>query len=496
MKRIILVVFLFLVLVVAVAPYGIGVVIERQLHAQQQQIRDAYRPPFWMSIGLENYRRGWLSSSADMAVTVDFSRHPGFHEARQAFPEGFFGLSEPFSIVIHHDIRHGPLLLSPAARIAAARVESRLVLPEAFHEIVEPYFAGQPLLSGLSYVSLSGNSETVVTVPAWSGSPFEGLAFDWQGFNGTGRGRWFDIDGTFAGEAPLLELRAGDSRFVIRSMKLESEGRLSDLGFVTGASRLAIAEAGGMLTMPAAEPRIYAIEDMDVRVGMAIVGDLLEGFERISFARMTAGDFAAGPGEAQFDVRNLDTHALLDLIDEFDRMALEQGTPHTSDVPMSDRLRESVLALLKRSPLFEVSTARLVLPQGEVSGHLKVAFDGSAGIDIDAPERLAERVRVEGEFAVPAALSTQIAGDVMSRQIDLAVAAEGGAHAAPGAEELEQMALGMLADLERNGLLVREGDRHRVRFGLENGQGSLNGNPFFSLEDIFAAAAARRSGFQ
>lgn len=123
MKRIILVVFLFLVLVVAVAPYGIGVVIERQLHAQQQQIRDVYRPPFWMSIGLENYRRGWLSSSADMVMTVDFSRHPGLREARQAFPEGFFGLSEPFSIVIQHDIRHGPLLLSPAARIAAARVE-------------------------------------------------------------------------------------------------------------------------------------------------------------------------------------------------------------------------------------------------------------------------------------------------------------------------------------------------------------------------------------
>lgn len=367
------------------------------------------------------------------------------------------------------------------------------MLPEAFREIVEPYFAEQPLLSGLSYVSLSGNSETVVTVPAWSGSPFEGLTVDWQGFNGTGRGRWFDIDGTFAGEAPLLELRAGDSRFVIRSMRLESEGRLSDFGFVTGTSRLAIAEAGGVLTMPMAEPRIYAIEDMDVRVAMAIAGDLLEGFERISFARMTAGDFAAGPGEAQFDVRNLDARALMDLIDEFDRMA---GTPHTPDVPMSDRLRESVLALLKRSPLFEISTARLVLPQGEVSGHLKVAFDGSAGIDIDEPERLAERVRVEGEFAVPTVLSTQIACDVMSRQIDLAVAAEEGAHAAPGAEELEQMALGMLADLERNGLLVREGDRHRVRFGLENGQGSLNGNPFFSLEDIFAAAAARRSGFQ
>lgn len=143
--------------------------------------------------------------------------------------------------------------------------------------------------------------------------------------------------------------------------------------------------------------------------------------------------------------------------------------------------------------VFPPPLARLELPQGEVSGSLRLAFDGAGDIDLDAPDRLAGMVEVDGEISLPSALATLLAGNMAARQIEAAALAQG--HASPVLDpaELERMALGLLTEMERNGVLQRSGDRHRVVFRLDDGQGSLNGNPLFTVDDLLAAAAARQN---
>lgn len=490
MKRNILLLFLLLAMLLAAAPYGIGIVVEQRLHAQQEQIRDSYRMPYWMSVGVENYRRGWLTASAETVWTIDLNGHPGLREMRETLPADF-SLPESVRIVIRHDIRHGPLVLSPAPAIVAARVESSLGVPEMLRGFLAQPLAGQPLATGLTDVSFTGGSMSAVTFPAWSGSPAAGLVVDWQGFSGTARGNWFDIDGTFEGEAPLLELRAGDHVFAIRSAKVQSEARLSESGFLTGVSRMTIAEAGGTLAMPEGDAQAYMVEDAELVFASALEGDLIEGYQRFGFTRATIGEVGAGPGELRLALRNLDARAVMDLADEFDRMTMAQDAPYTVGTAMSERMRMLVPALLKRSPALEIS-ARLGLPQGEVSGHLGIVFDGSGEIDLDAAERLAARVDIDGEVSVPSALATQMACTLVERQVEAAALAEGRAPPALPPAELERVALVMLAEMERNGVLRREGEHHRVTFRLDDGQGSLNGNPVFTVDDLLAAAAARR----
>lgn len=491
MKRNVLILFLLLAIALAAAPYGIGMVVEQQLHAQQQQIRDSYRMPHWMSGGVENYRRGWLSASADTVWTIDLHAHPGLREMMKS-PSAGLPLPDSVRIVVRHDIRHGPLILSPAAAVVAARVESSLEVPEVFRSLMAQSLSEQPLATGMTDVFLTGGSVTTVTVPAWSGSPAAGLTVDWQGFSGTARGNWFDIDGTFEGEAPLLELRVGDHAFAIRSTKVQSEARLSEYGFLAGVSRMVIAEAGGTLTLPEGASQAYAVEDAELAFASALEGDLIEGYQRFGFARARIGDVAAGPGELRLALRNVDAPVVMDLADEFDRLAMEQGMPYAPGLGMSERMRTLVPALLKRSPAFEI-TARLGLPQGEVSGHLEIVFDGFGEIDLDAPERLATLVAIDGEVSVPSALAMQVACSLVERQIEAAALAEGQSPPALPPAELERVATGMLAELERNGVLQREGDHHRVAFRLDDGQGSLNGNPVFTVNDLLAAAAARRA---
>lgn len=486
-KKFLAVPFLALIVGVAATPYGVGMMVERQMELQQTQLRELYRLPSWVTLEFENYRRGWLTTTADSVLTIDVSRHPVLRQQMEMHPEAFSQIPESFRVVFHHDIQHGPLILSPSPTVAAARMESRLEVPERLREFTERYFQGQSPLSYVAQVSLAGDSEVTVSIPAYSGpTDLDGVAIDWQGFTGVGRGKWFELGGTFEGEAPLLEIRAADNVFTIRSMMMESDLRMSNLGTLIGTGRITAAETIADIAMPDGMRKLD-IDELDVSAGSTQNGDLVDSYQRIEFARLATETSTMGPGEMRIDVRNLDVQALNGVMEE-----LESGNPFEpakAGMVMNERMEGLVKSVLTRSPVFEIGIVRLVLDEGEVSARLKVTFDGEAGIDMATPASLLNRVIVDGELSVPTRLSTRIACDVVAKQVTAAAVSEGRTPPTLAPAQLEQAAAGMLAAMEGSGMLVREGDRHRAGFHLENGQGALNGKPVFDLETLLGAMA-------
>lgn len=486
-KKLLAVPFLALIAAAAAAPYGVGMMVERQMELQHTQLRELYRLPSWVTLEFENYRRGWLTTTADSVLTIDISRHPVLRRQMEMNPEAFSEIPESFSVVFHHDIQHGPLILSPSPAVAAARMESRLQVPERLREFTERYFQGQSPLSYVAQVSLSGDAEVTVSIPAYSGpTDLDGVVIDWQGFTGVGRGKWFELGGTFEGEAPLLEVRAADNVFALRSVAIESDSRVSNLGVFIGTGRIAVAEMVLNATLPDGA-RKFGIERLDVSGNTTQNGDLVDGYQRVEFARLATGAATMGPGELQVDVRNIDVRAFNGLMEEFD--SGNPFEPAKAGMVMNEKTAGLVKSLLKRSPVFEMGAARLVLDEGEVNARLKVTFDGEAEIDMATPASLLNRAIVDGELSVPTRLSTRIACDVVAKQVTAAAVSEGRTPPALAPAQLEQVAMGMLAAMEGSGMLVREGDRHRAGFHLENGQGALNGKPVFDLATLLGAMA-------
>lgn len=487
-KRILSGISLLLAAGAVAVPYGIGGIVEREFIAQQQQLQEIYRLSPEISVTLENYRRGWFSSSADTVLTLDL-RALGLREAMNA-AGAFSGLPDTFRFVTHNDIRHGPLLLSPEPRLVAARVESKLEAPESLRKLVPGIAGNEPLMSAVTHVSLAGSAETNLMTPAWRGSPIEGLVVDWRGFHGTAHGAWFSIDGEFSGEAPLLEVRAGDHRFAIESIKMRSENRLGEYG-PTGTMHVDVSRIEAMVATPGAAPQSHAIEDVSMATVVEVEDGLLAASQDVHVAQARFGESALGPAELRVSISNLDMPAYAALIDELNRLAREHSAGHAPGADAVERMQESVLQLLKRSPAFEISMSRLVLPQGEVAGKLRFAYIDAGGFSLEEPAELLMALRVEGELSIPAVVSTQIACNVVSQQLEVAARAQGVEPPAVETAQLEDIARDMLAELEGAGTLVRENDRHLLRFQLEGGQGSLNGMPLFTIEDILAAAAAR-----
>lgn len=487
-KKLLAIPFLALIAGAAAAPYGVGMMVEREMRLQQTQLRELYRFPSWITIEFENYRRGWLTTTADSVLTVDFSQNPAFRQQMEVNPEAFSRMPESFRMVFHHVIQHGPLILSPSPAIAAARMEGWLEVPERLGEFSDRYLQGQSPLSYVAQVSLSGDSEATVSVPAYSGpTDFDGVAIDWQGFTGVGRGKWFEIGGTFEGEAPLLEIRAADKTFLIRNLAMDSDTRLSSAGSLVGTVRITVAETISNVTLPDGA-RKFAIEGIEISGGSTPNGELVDSYQQFKFDRLITGGFTIGPGEMRIDVSNLDERTLNGIADE-----LENGNPFEpadAGMRMNERMASLVESLLKRSPVIEIGTARLMLDEGEVSGRLKVAFDGDAEIDVATPASLANHVTVNGELSVPARLSAQIAGDVVVNQMAAAAMSEGRVPPTLTPLQLEQAAAGMLAAMEGSGMLVRDGDRHTAVFRVENGRGTLNGNPIFDFGTVLGATAA------
>ena len=161
------------------------------------------------------------------------------------------------------------------------------------------------------------------------------------------------------------------------------------------------------------------------------------------------GDRVFGPGNAEFQLKNLDALSLARLQS---RGVPGFSSPDSQDVAQAavDGGAMSLLPdLLSRSPQLEIRTLRLATPSGELEAKLRIHLDGTRPDLLRSLATLPLVLQVQVEFQCPAEML-----DALYQ----------------GGEE-------ELLELRREGWILLDGDRYRSRLDFEQGKLIVNGLP-------------------
>jgi uncharacterized protein YdgA (DUF945 family) len=477
----------------AALPFGVGIMVEKQMRAQIEQAKEAVGLPFWMSIDLENYRRGWLSASADTVLTADFS-HLASQAQAMKIPAQL--MSHPIRIVFHHDIHHGAVIIEPALRFAAATMDTRLTVPPELAAVARHYFKDQAPLSYSTVVSLLGDSEVHAVIPAYSGPGYGGsFTVEWRGFDAVAHGKWFELGGSGKGTAPLLKIVAGDNEFSAKATALDFNAKITDMGLMVGNTALRVGELSGSMPAPGGEQKKFALQGLNISAASSLTGELMNVEESLGFGKAAAGDFDAGPGLLQMKVNNMDAQSLAKLGQEMNAFERSSFNPAESNRLMTEKLFPLITAILKKSPSFEIAKAHLVTQDGALDGRVKVAFDGREDFDIHNAASIIRNLTVDGEIEIPVLLSNKLVRGVAAMRPPVTSTADG-SRLTPEDEQrgADQASEAMIAGMEQAKIIVRDGERHKIQFQFRDGKFSVNGQPADNLGAMLGAA--RASGTQ
>jgi uncharacterized protein YdgA (DUF945 family) len=447
--------------------------------AFDQQYAQAEQMPY-LKVVERHYERGLFSATESVTIELfgDMTR-----ALAQARTEGGADTpaTEPLRIRFESDIRHGPW----ADGLAAAVIDSRLVLPEAARAQAEQLFGDQPPLRAHTVVGFDGGGISDVASPAFAaplpavdgGEPGQ-LA--WEGI--TGRVEFSDGMSRYRmqASAPRFEVRDGKGvHMVMRGLALDGEQQriLPDEPLLyAGSQRFTLEEV--QVTGPDTDGAPVQLKQIEYRVDMPANGDYLDMKAAMSAQVFQVGAQDFGPAHYDFSMNHLHVatfarlyRALLDMYADPALLAGE-GDPQQAMAALA----EPAMALLGHDPELRLDRLSFSTPQGEARLQAQARMPGLASEEIGNPMVMLGKLDASGSLSVP---------EAVMRDLMVARTRNELAQMDPGAT-LDENQLAMVdaqLDLQlqqaaAEGYIRRDGGLIRAEFAFRDGRLTVNGQPF------------------
>ena len=425
--------------------------------------------PYRMLMRIDDYQRGLLGSSYRSCLSM-----PATDPA-----------SPPPDICFRNHLRHGPVLLTDGSvRAGLAALHSELDLsvyaPE-LSEVISGFFAGKPPLQLDGYVSLEGRTlATLAVSPVNIESPMGNARLDELRLD-------MDVSRDLVLQHSVLRgrglmLDAMDSRFDLATL----ESTLTPSGMLAGTMPL-YDTMTSMTGVAVTSPTLTFSGDLYIQGRSRDNQGLLFSDARIWLENLALTGFPANKGYLGITVEGLDSAAMLrlyELIDEINRqveqgmaMALEGNSPEPAELSAASGKMEALMAEavgLTTGKLLQKGKSRMVVETVFEDG-LPVL---SAALEITYAGGLENVTDTAALMAMPPEQILRIHD--ISLKLDWL------------ASLLPEPVQPRLLPLEEAGVIVREGDRRRLAFSLQQGQLTLN-NKTLSLEDMQALALSLKA---
>jgi uncharacterized protein YdgA (DUF945 family) len=477
-----------LVLIVAIGgmmPLGMGYLAKRQM----QNIAAHLSEQPQLTVTIDGYHRGYLSSTAVMSVVYKAVIHGADNQPKKVLPQVKFKLSEKIS--------HGPILLTDQGlRVGMAYAQSELDQPA---EISTADYnpsreqareqENREAFRMTSMIHVNGASEHRFKLPKYS---FE--AYDSTFTASDLKGAWemaSDLKyhtgylnlGSFIVEGLGYEARVNTPRLIFDVIH-------NELGLLTGQSKL---------QLPTFEVRqgskvIYQLKNLEINSSTQVDADLYHLNFGSAFEDFNAAQQHYGPGLVKLSLENLDAVKVAELQQLIDQMQ----DPATE----SDQQQLQMMALLSKLPgvfnrgaKLTINPFVLTLPQGKIklNGHVSLAPVADS-VPVFSPLTLLPRLQGEVALRIPQTVAQQIlvadARDKIVREQQYRAqraqrqSAEGAQseHIAPLSaiqlnEKAVRMADALITSLQENGYIQVDGDAYTSTAQVKAGQITINGKP-------------------
>jgi uncharacterized protein YdgA (DUF945 family) len=210
-------------------------------------------------------------------------------------------------------------------------------------------------------------------------------------------------------------------------------------------------------------------------------GDTIACAIGIQTARLKLDDTTYGPGVLEVEVRNIDANGLAKLQQvarEFQAQPSLRSAEELQAMLLSKYI-EILPELLIRSPEFEITRLDISTPDGDLTGKIKVAFDGTKASSFQDASMVAKAVKAQAELRADEKLLHRAASVIATSKTR------------PGADEQKEpsstdremdaaamsAAVRQVEGLVAQNILVKEDSYYSLKASYDAGQVVLNGRP-------------------
>lgn len=471
-----------LIVLLVVLPYFFGAHIEK---VYRREIESLSMPGSFV-VEVAEYKRGWFDSEAKVLLTLVVP-----DSAMSSDPDTAQEVGKLTRFVVQDVIHHGPVPITKAFAGESGPYLGLAVFDSALFFQEEPilfsqFFGQSALVTARTSVGfLGGFKGWVVGQKLVYKAPDGSFSIDWKGFDGRYTFADDHLKGSLEGDG--LDLGSADNRFQLFRYVTDFDYVRHVTGTYVGSQTVKLDGADATLMGNS----VGGMKNFAYTAKTGMEGTLLSGEGEASLEKVDLVGESLGPGRIVMRLSKLDMPSYLRFNDSFQaavRKFVEAAVSGEEDKTIPPDLlslidaegRKALGELLKNSPVVEIPVVSLKTPEGEISGRMKVTWQGQR----PAPEKLTDLVRglvFDFELKVPAALAKKIAA-AQAREEALMRLLRDNPNEFPNPKEVDRMAEYLatrtVGTVVKLGIMKREGETLTMAGGMMDGKFKLNGKEY------------------
>lgn len=420
---------------------------------------DAFHDTSILSVHLDKYQRGWFSSNAllTMEMHVPEQKTTDKNGAVTVNPPVDFDLSYPLHI------NHGPFIFTDfGLRFGLGNVTTR---PQTHYDALIDYFNNTVFQYNLPSLSVNGKS---------AGQDFQ---VEWLGLSTLLRISP-DVD-KLDGYFTLFGLSGSANNVLFKLGEMSNNFKFTyTKGLWLGQTQLSIPS----VSLSMGDKKAFVLDAFALGLDSNLKDGTLNYNCTLSLNKLLVQGTSYGPGSFILNIKNLDPKAMAD-INRLEWTMLENN--QNPELNLLALLAELPKLLSKGSEL-ELSEMYLVVPEGKITGNLKITLPKNDLID---PAQILPKVQGQGQFRAPivvikklilasiesdAANTTPPQPSAGDSTTDSSIAPA----IATVPKDPQTQANNLLQNYVDKGLLKVEGNEYVVDIKIENQQLLVNGKVF------------------
>ena len=491
MKKIIIIVLVFVVVVLG-AYFSTGLITERTLRKNLSTLNQANG----LSVVIKDYHRGLFQSTADLTWQMAVPKKV----VQEADGRSLVVPPKPYTFDMPLVVYHGPIVFDGRhIRFGLGAAHGQLTLPESYTNEFSNIFteqSTQPELTVKLFVTYLIKTYLEAEVPAFHlVTKQKNSQLEWLGMNSDFR---FSPEKTrLQGHLILDGLRLTNEKIRVVLNKLASDYNVhkAENGLFLGEANLSLP----VLQVNHKNQENFALKALDLNTKSTLQKDLFASSFEVGFKQLRSDNKDYGPGSLAVSVKNLNAPVLAEINQSLNELH-QADTVGNEAQKVLFSLLPNLPKLLEKGAVFEVSTLKLRMPEGDIDGAVKLVFPV---LTTEGPMQILPKVEGEGHLKMPAAFLKTVLVHSFRQQLLRAhdeKQLSSGAPADSNAEvnaldkqdtakaltlaELKQQAVQhadqKLADLIQVGTLQAKGADYTVELKLSSGRLLVNGHPFHS----------------
>ena len=481
MKKIVLFISLPLLILVAaaLAPYWVSSKVEEHFQVRAKNLQLQLLKQHGVSFEVVRYQRGYLASIADTRFTFDPQAAALLSTSSPSL------IMQPVSVVLRHQISHGPWINYQFSQETMSKVVTTVVPGDEQQTTLGFYFGDQAALEMTTWLEWSGVIKSEGSMPAYSGRDHTGqYDFQWGGLHFEFEGDWIAMRGKGRFNTPRFELSNAAHGVTVGGFSGDFSSFISPQGLLLGDGEFLLNIFKVRAESRNGEPQEVVLRDAKIAYSAFQREQVVDVMQQFGFRLLQVNEQWFRNGALHLELSSIDVIALQSMQQRYEQMTkTELADTELLQQVWFQEMQRLLPKLLEQAPVIHISKAEVITAAGMMNARLKLAInDGlpiSASIELPAGlVALLPLIEIELDIKLPESIIEQQARKVVREKIvEQLQETEQTMTPEVLVQQTKRAAEQMLAQFEIQNILRRESGSFRIALRYHNGRLHLNGVP-------------------